>query len=264
MGAISTLRGTPETLRNNPLIFAGVLILIIVGAIGSVAQTLSTVGVLLFAAVFFLVTPFFTAGVLGLIEQSLTTDVDFSTVLAKGREYYVTLLVATILQGVLFGVLGAIIGIGGVFAGIFALSGLGPVGAGLVVAALILLLFVVPLFFLQFIDLAVVVSDTGAVGAFKHSYAIVRQNIASVLGFSILLNLIGAVVAIPGNWLLFGTPTTVEEVQNALVQTSGSIPSEGILPYVVFLVIVGTVVRAVALTYRVKFYTSVDTDGTAR
>lgn len=255
------LKRTPETLRSNPIIFAGVFILIVVGAIGSVIQTLNTVGVLAFTAVFFLVTPFFSAGVIGLIERSLTADASLSTILAKGREYYVTLLGATILQGVLFGILGAIIGLGGVFAGIFALSGLGPVGAVLIGVALILLLFVVPLFFLQFFDLAVVVSDTGAVEAFKHSYSIVRQNISSVLGFSILLNLIGAVVAIPGNWLLFGTPMTVEELQNAFVQTSGSIPSEGIIPYVVFLIIVGTVVRAVALTYRVNFYTSVDNDG---
>ena len=107
-------------------------------------------------------------------------------------------------------------------------------------------------------DLAVVVSDTGAVEAFKNSYSVVRQNISSVLRFSILFNLIGAVISIPGNWLLFGTPTTIGELQNALVQTSSSISSEGILPYVVFLLTVGTVVRAVTLTYRIKFYTSVD------
>ncbi|WP_256684907.1 DUF7847 domain-containing protein [Halococcus qingdaonensis] len=256
MGAISALKNTPETLRSNPVIFAGVFALIVVGAISSVAQTLSTVGILVFGVVFFLVTPFFTAGVIGLIDRSLTADATLSTIFAKGREYYVTLLGATILQRVLFGILGAIIGLGGAFAGIFALSGVGPIGAGVVIAALVLLLFILPLFFLQFFDLAVVVSDTGAVGAFKYSYSVVRQNISSVLGFSILFNLIGAVVAIPGNWLLFGTPTTVEGLQNALVQTSGSIPSDGILSYVVFLVIVGTIVRAVTLTYRVKFYTS--------
>lgn len=211
MGAISTLTSTPETLRNNPVIFVGVFILIIVGAIGSVAQALSTVGVFVFAAVFFLVTPFFSAGVIGLIERSLTVDASLSTILSKGREYYVTLLVATIFQGLLFGVLGAIVGIVGVFAGIFAVAGLGPVGAGVAITGMILLIIVVPLFFLQFFDLAVVVSDTGALESFKRSYSIVKQNIRSVLGFSILINLIGAIVAIPGNWLLFGSPTTVEE-----------------------------------------------------
>ena len=127
---------------------------------------------------------------------------------------------------------------------------------------MILLLVVVPLFFLQFFDLAVVVSDTSALESFKRSYSIVRHNIRSVLGFSILINLVGAIVAIPGNWLLFGSPTTVEELQNTLVQASGSIPSDGLLLYVVFLVVVGTVIRAVTLTYRVKFYTSVTTQTT--
>ena len=262
MSAISTLTSTPETLRNNPVIFAGVFILIVVGAVGSVAQTLSTVGVLVFAAVFFLVTPFFTAGVIGLIERSLIADASLSTILSKGREYYVTLLIATIFQGLLFGILGAIVGIVGVFAGIFAVAGLGPVGAGVVITGMILLVIVVPLFFLQFFDLAVVVSDTGALESFKRSYSIVRNNVRSVLGFSILINLIGAITAIPGNWLLFGSPTTVEELQNTLVQAGSSIPTDGLLPYVVFLVIVGTVIRAVTLTYRVHFYTSVDREET--
>ena len=84
----------------------------------------------------------------------------------------------------------------------------------------------------------------------------------SVLGFSILITLIGAITAIPGNWLLFGSPTTVEELQNTLVQAGSSIPTDGLLPYVVFLVIVGTVIRAVTLTYRVHFYTSVDREET--
>jgi hypothetical protein len=91
MGAISTLKSTPETLQSNPVIFAGVFALIIIGALSSIAQTLSTVGVLVFVVVFFLVTPFFTAGVIGLIEQSLTTDASLSAVVAKGREYYVML-----------------------------------------------------------------------------------------------------------------------------------------------------------------------------
>lgn len=262
MSAISTLKSTPETLRNNPVIFVGILILIGVGAISSVAQTLSTVGVFLFAVVFFLVTPFFNAGVIGLIERSLTADASLSTIFSKGREHYVTLLIATILQGLLFGVLGAIVGIGGVFVGIFAVAGLGSVGGGLAVAAMILLFVVVPLFFLQFFDLAVVVSDTGALESFKRSYSLVRNNVRSVLGFSILVNLIGAITAIPGNWLLFGSPTTVEELQNTFVQAGGSIPSDGLLPYVVFLVIVGTIIRAVTLTYRVHFYTSTDREET--
>lgn len=257
MGAISTLKSTPGTLQNNPVIFAGVFLLMIVGAIGSVAQTVSTGGILLFIAVTFLVTPFFTAGVIGLIEQSLIADARLSTIIAKGKKYYLTLLGATILQGILFGVLGALVGVGGVFVGIFMLGALGPIGSGLGVGALILLLIIVPLFFLQFFDLAVVVSDTGVVEAFKHSYSVVRQNILSVLGFSILFNLIGAIVAIPGNWLLFGSPTTAEELQQTLTQATGSVPSEGILPYVLFIVVVGTLVQAVTLTYRVMFYTSI-------
>ena len=162
MGAVSTLKRTPETLQNNPVIFAGVFILIIVGAIGSVVQTLNTVGVLAFTAVFFLVTPFFSAGVISLIERSFTADASLSTIVSKGREYYVTLLVATIFQGLLFGILGAIVGIVGVFAGIFAVAGLGPVGVGVVITGIILLFIFVPFFLLQFFDHAVVVSDTSA------------------------------------------------------------------------------------------------------
>ena len=125
-------------------------------------------------------------------------------------------------------------------------------------AAIILLFIVVPVFFLQFFDLAVVVSDTGALESFKRSYSIVRNNMRSVLGFSILVNLIGAIIAIPGNWLLFGSPTTIEELQNTFAQAGSSIPADGLLPYVVFLVVVGTVIRAVTLTYRVHFYTSIN------
>ena len=262
MGAVSTLKRTPKTLQNNPVIFAGVFVLIIVGAIGSIVQTLNTVGVLAFTAVFFLVTPFFSAGVISLIERSFTADASLSTILSKGREYYVTLLVATIFQGLLFGILGAIVGIVGVFAGIFAVAGLGPVGVGVVITGIILLVIFVPFFFLQFFDLAVVVSDTSALDSFKRSYSIVRNNVRSVLGFSILVNLIGAITAIPSNWLLFGSPTTVEELQNTLVQAGVSVPADGLLPYVIFFVVVGTVIRAVTLTYRVHFYTSIDHEQT--
>lgn len=87
-------------------------------------------------------------------------------------------------------------------------------GLGLGVVALyfgtIVLVLTIAMVF-QFLDVAVVLGDHGAVDAFKESWRLTREAPLSVFGYSIMRGLLGGIVVLPG-WVLVIAGTHVSDV----------------------------------------------------
>ena len=274
MGAISALGMAAGTLRRNPIVFVGVFFLSAVGSLTTLGQVRGGLVVLGTGLAAFLLSPFLTGGVLGMAEEATAGGTSLSTLLSEGRANYLTLLLATIIQFVLFGLVGVLWVIGllvVLLGGGVALGGIGggagagaAVGIGVVVAVLSVLVFFVPIYFVQFYDVAIVVSDTGSWGAFKRSFGFVRNHLLSALGYTIIAQAINLLVLLPTFWLLYGAPLSLAAVRTAAEQAAGAATAETLVPLAAVSLVVGTLVSSLLVTYRVTYYTSLANDEAGR
>ncbi|MFB6129839.1 MAG: hypothetical protein ABEJ28_03350, partial [Salinigranum sp.] len=206
MAAIQALQTALDALRRNPVLFLGGLIL---GAILLPQSALQLLQVPLapFAlqVVTFFVTPFVVAGLVGMADESLAGSTRLGTLTAVGRDRYVPLLLGNFVQLAIFVVFGvAFVIVAVVWAvtmGASAAGGLTPgaIGAGavlgvLLVVGLLVLVLIVVMFFIQFFAVAIVVDEEGPIEGFSASFGLVRRNLLSTLGYSII-NFVVAVVA---------------------------------------------------------------------
>lgn len=205
MAAIAALRSTLSALRGNPVLF---LVGLLYGAIILPQTALQLAGVsvvpTLLQILTFFVTPFVVAGLLGMASESLDGTTSFSTLTRVGKERYVPLLVGSIVEFVIvfgFGIVAALVAIVAAI-GLFGVGGGAAVGGGamIAVAAVVLLVvlgFMVLNFFIQFYSVAIVVGRTDALDGFRESYRLVRDNLVSALGYSLINFVVSLVTAIP-------------------------------------------------------------------
>jgi len=261
MGAVSALTTAAGTLRKNPVIFAGVFILSAVGSLTTIGQVSGTLIALVGVLATLLVSPFVRAGVLGMAEEATAEKTSLSTLLSEGRASYLSLLGATVLQAILFGLVGAIWAVGVIAALIGGGGGPGSIAAAI---GLSVLVFFVPIYLLQFYDVAIVVSDTSAWGGFKRSFGFVRSHLLSALGYTIIAQTINLLVFVPTFWLVYGAPLSLAEAQSAAEQLGGASGPETLVPLVAISLIAGTIVSSLLITYRVTYYTNLATERTNR
>lgn len=272
MGAISALAMAAGTLRRNPIIFVGVFVLSAIGSLTTIGQVWGGLVVLGAGLAGLILMPFLTGGVLGMAEEATAGGTSLATLLSEGKANYLTLLLATIVQLLILFLAGVVWAIGLfvlVLGGGIALGGIGggagtgaALGIGIVVVVLSLLVFFLPIYFIQFYDVAIVISDTGAWGAFKRSFGFVRRHLLSTLGYTILAQAINLLVLIPTFWLLYGAPLSLAEVQTAAQRMAGASTVETLIPLVAYSLIAGTLVSSLLVTYRVTYYTSLTNEGT--
>lgn len=264
MGAVSALTTAGGTLRRNPIILLGVFFLSVVGSLTTISQVWGGLAAIGAAIVTFLLGPFFTGGVLGMADEAVADRTSLSTLLSEGTSNYVTLLIATIIQIILFGAIGilwAIVMIALVLGGGIALGGIGGgaggvLGIGVIVGVVLsVLVFVLPLYFLQFYDVAIVASNTSAWGGFKRSFSFVRSHLLSALGYTVIFQAINLLVVIPTLWFTYGMPLSLAELQAGTQQMAGMSTLEGLLPLAAFSIIAGTIASSLLVTYRVAYYT---------
>ncbi|MFC7203860.1 hypothetical protein ACFQJC_10055 [Haloferax namakaokahaiae] len=237
MAAISSLFTALSALRRNPVIFLGGLIsgLVTLPQLATQLAAIPLVPNALQILTFF-ITPFVAAGIYGMAQESLSNqETSFSTFTAVGREKYVPLLLANLVN---FGIYVAFLIVFGIVAiaaaasiGIGALAGGGDfaLGTGAIIALGIVVLlglaFVVVQFLIQFFPVAVVVDDAGAIEAFGDSYRLVRANIVSTLGYSIITFVAALVVATPvTGFVIFRTFQNIQDVQSAQAG-GGAVPN---------------------------------------
>jgi hypothetical protein len=262
MEAISAFTTALGSLRRNPVLFAGVFVLSLIGSLTTLGQlggplvvAAAGLGTLIFV-------PFATGGVLGMAEEATMGKTGLSTLVHQGRANYVALLIATVLQVIIYGLIG-VLWIGAIIALVLGggsllggADGAGIAGIGLIAGFVSLLVFLLPVYFLQFYDVAIVVSDTSSWGGFKRSFGFVRRHLLSVLGYTLLAQTVNLVVLIPTFWALYGAPLTLTEAQTAMTQVAGVPTAATVVPLVVVTLLVGTLTSAVLVTYRVTYYTT--------
>jgi len=213
MAVFSSLRTALGSLVYNPVLFVASFL---IGLVTLPQNALSLLGVplapTLLQLVTFFITPFILAGLIGMAVEAQADGTAVGTLSREGKQHYVPLLLGTLLRTAiqfafglvvaLFGVVAFVVGIGG--AGAISDGGLDPgvlVGSlGLVFVAFLLfavLPYIVVMFLIQFFPVAIVAEDRDVIEAFKRSYGVVRSNVISTVGYSILSLIISVFAAAP-------------------------------------------------------------------
>lgn len=264
MSVSSAVADSIDALKRNPVLFvAGLAIALVNSAVLGVQTTASadSVGLLSMGGSFVaqLVSLFFLGGVYAMAQEGLRGQTTLRTLVAEGKANYLTLLGATLVMVVVTSVAFvaiAIVGVGGLLVAGPSLGGSGVRAAALLFAGLYLLGFL-PLFFLQFYAVAVVVSDAGVVGSLKRSFALVRRNVLSTLGFDAVILTVSFVAAAP-------TVALYASQFDALTSTGGTVglldgfPPSLVAGYFVSSLALGTLTGAFLWTYQVSFYEQLD------
>jgi len=223
MAVLEALRQVPGALARNPIV------LVVLGAFGLLqapqvlAQTvdplLASLVSLLVTGVFVLVVPFVQAGLIGMVDEALDGRTEFGTFLRAGKQYYLSVLGAYLAVFALSVVLGIVATFAAVFGGILAFSG-GATGivTFLLVGAVFLLVLVpylLVVFFVQFYGQEIVLDGASAVEGLKRSVGLVRRNLASTAGYTLVVVVVSGAVGGLAGGLSF------------LLRTGGATPGAG-------------------------------------
>ena len=272
MGAISSLSTGFDALRRNPVLFAAAFLVALVGSFSYVGQALGPIAATVLGLVSFLVsivvTPFLSAGFVGMAEEALGGHTSLGTFVDEGRANYVSMLGAYLLfiavmiaVSIAFAVVLVLIAVVGGFAlGMGGAAGAGAVGGlglslGIIVLVFAFLLGIFLLaYFLQFYDAAVVVSDEGAVGSLRRSASFVRHNLLSTLGFMAVYVLVSIVAAIPIVWLSFSTADFTPATAAATSQMMAGPSLVELLPLILVTLVLSTLTSAFLYAYKVALY----------
>lgn len=255
MSAIGSLSTALTALRKNPIVLAVALLFTLLSESYVYLEAyLGPIGQVLVLPVTILVTPFILSGFLTMVDEALDGSTRLESFVRGGKENYASMLGATLLFGViLFGVsFGAMFVL--VFAGVGAVAAGGGGGFGVMLVGMAIagLIVAVVYMFLQFYDAAIVVSDVSAVDSFSKSVSLVRQNIVSVVGFSIVFAVISLLGQGPGTVLYLMAHDFAE---TGTGQTAIASESTLFLSTAVTLVL-GTLTTAYTYTYLVAYYRS--------
>lgn len=263
MAVFSALRRTPGALLRNPVIVVPVLALGLFQvpqlALRTVNPVLSALASMVLSLAMLVVIPFFQGGLLAMADEALDGRTSLGTFLDAGRTHYVSMLVAYLLVvGVnlaLALVLGVLVVVGGLaaYAGAAGsgsgLAGLAVVGA---VALVVVLAYLLVVLFVQFYGQAIVLEGHGAIDGLRRSVAVVRSNLASVIGYTLLVfGLGGTLGLVVGLLSILLSPSAAEVL---------SVPSFS-LPVTVAIgatmVVLTVLVGAFFGVYSVAFYRAV-------
>ena len=201
MAVLKAIKQTPGTFVRNPAIALPMLVLVLLQAPTFAAEFLDPPVALAISlgisVVFIFLTPFFQAGMIGMADEAIRDSTSIGTFVSEGKSNYVSIFGAYLLLigiNIVFGIIAFFVfflGIGASYLGSTGGAGepsiLLPAAIGLL-AGLGYLLFN---FFIQFYAQAIVIDDYSAVSGLKHSIGVVRQNILSTFGYSLLAGAIG-------------------------------------------------------------------------
>ncbi|MDS0298255.1 hypothetical protein NDI76_05835 [Halogeometricum sp. S1BR25-6] len=227
MSALQSLRTAFGSLASSPVLFLAGLAYAVVVLPQSVLPLagMQLAGSALQLLTFF-VTPFLIAGIIGMAaEATAGGDTSLSTLTRVGKDRYVPLLIAKFVQ------IGVYIAYA-IAAGIVALivAAIGFVAGVPLLAGLALLLFflgaLVLQFFIQFFPVAVALDDADAIDSFRVSLRLVRENLLSTLGYTVLTFLVTAAVSlVTAGPIYYQQIQTLSQMQE--MQQGGATPGFG-------------------------------------
>ncbi|AHG00668.1 hypothetical protein HALLA_19625 [Halostagnicola larsenii XH-48] len=189
-----------------------------------------------------IVVPFALGGFIASAQAAIEgKETSLGQFIAAGRSYYVRLLLGTVLfvlvvgvTAIGFGFVSFILGIGSL--ALVLIHEMAAVIAGVGSILVWLLLILVVILFVQFYDAAIVVENESVIDSFRRSVHLVRSNLKSVTGFSLVWLVLLNVFLIP-EYLLQLTLTDAGPTDVLPVDTG--IPISILLPIGVFLSAVG-------------------------
>lgn len=211
MAAIRSLKPAIGSLAANPII---VVVAAVVGLfqlpqllVPTTQPLLSTAVSLGMTGILILFIPFYQGGILGMADEARTGTTTVSTLIDTGKANYVSLLLAyfvVIAIAIAFGILVTIAAVGGGLAASMSAASLANGGqsnpAIFVILALVGLLIVVAylavVIAIQFYAHEIVLNNAGVAEGFKRSFGLVRRNLLSVIGYSLILFVGGAVIGV--------------------------------------------------------------------
>jgi hypothetical protein len=261
MAALNSLRPAIRSLIENPIL------IVIVGLYGLVQlpqlalqPTQPIVAVIIslgITGVMLVVMPFFQGGLLGMADEALNGQTSLGTLVSEGKTNYVRLLLAYLALFAVNLVFGFVVFIAMILGGIGLFAGdsqpgLAALGAIAVVGILVVLAYLLVIFFIQFYAHAIVLTDTTLVDGFKRSVSLVRKNIASTFGYTLLL-LVGSVL-FGGIGSIASLLLSPQATELPLPDVSLPVLAVAAIVYVVALAILG----AFYATYSVAFYRSIE------
>ena len=223
MAVLKALKQTPGTFWRNPVIALPMIAVVLLQAPTFAAEFLDpfvavalSLGV---SVVFLFLIPFFQGGIIGMANEALDTSTSMGTFFSEGRSNYVSIFGAylfLIAINIVFGIIAFFLFFFGIVAaypgasdGGSTLSILLPAAIGLLVGLGYLLFN----FFVQFYSQAIVIDDYSAIGGLKHSIGVVRQNLLSTFGYSLLAGSIGIGFGIFAAVIsVFASPTSMATV----------------------------------------------------
>jgi len=215
MAAIRSLQPALRSLVRNPIL------LVVTGAVGilqlpqllapTTGPLLSTVISLGMSGVLLLFLPFYQGGILGMGDEARNGSTSIGTLIEVGKSNYVSLLLSYVVVLAIAVAFGIIVGLLTVVGGIGLIAGGGQSSPGflavspaiLAVGGIVSLLLVVgylgTMVFIQFYGHEIVLNDAAVGEAFTGSIGLVRNNLLSTIGYSLIIfgggGLIGAISA---------------------------------------------------------------------
>lgn len=211
--------------------------------------------------VFVFVVPFVVGGMLGMANEAIDGETRLGTFVAAGKASYVSLLVAYFAVLVASFVLGIVTTIVVLVGGVAAVAGgsgghLALLGVGGVVLLVLLVAFVAMLF-VQFYPQAIVVDGLGALDGAKRSVGLVRRNLLSVVGYTLLVTVVSSLFGLVGGLasVVFAPPSTASPAATPTPFAGLPEPSLGLAVALGALVLVGgALLGGFFATYSVAFY----------
>lgn len=206
MAVLKALRQVPDALVRNPVLFGVLAVFGLLQAPQLLAQTIdplfASVVSLIVSVVMLFVIPFVQAGLVGMADEALDGRTRVGTFLRAGREHYLSVLGAYFAVVALSFALGIVAFVGAVFGGTLAFAGEGAQVIGLVVIGGVLLLvavaYFVVAFFVQFYSQVIVLDGASAVEGLKGSARLVRRNLLSTAGYTLLVVVVAGLVGVLG------------------------------------------------------------------
>jgi len=259
---LSSLRQTPKTLIENPVVFLPVVIVMALQvpqvALPTTNPVLSGAVSLGVSAILLLVMPFLQGGLIGMADEALDGRTTIQTFLAAGKSNYVSILVAYIALMAVNFALGILVLLVAVFGGAVALQGgveaantTVLVGVG-IVASIVVFAYLLLSFFAQFYGQAIVLENRDVVDGFKRSVSVVRHHLVSTLGYS----LIGVVVSVLAGGL-FPVASSLVSPQSTPLFALPEPPLPILVGTGLAIVVVGILFGGFFTVYSVSFYRTI-------
>lgn len=269
MALVTALRDATNGLARNPVLFAatGVFVLLqvplfagrLLGPVASLAVSS------LSGLVFVLVTPFFQAGLVAMADEAIDGRTRLGTLTERGREHYVTMLVAYLVLVGVNSVVGFVVLVGVFVVGILVVASAGAGGVSPVLLAVagvvglvLVVLYAALLFLVQFYGQAIVVDGADSLESFQRSAGLVRDNLASTLGYTVLVAVVGSLFGLVG-----GLASLLTSAQQPAVEVPAlpELSTAGTVGLLVAVLVVSIPVSAFTLTLSVAFYRTLRADG---